>query len=272
MARGHKIDNVVEVPLVLNAEAEKAKKTKEAIALLKAVGAYADVEKAGASKKVRRGKGKMRNRRYRQRRGPLVIYNNDAGITRAFRNLPGVELCQVDRLNLLTLAPGGHLGRFCIFTAPAFERLDEIFGTFSEASATKTGYTLPKHIVSNGDLERIINSNAVQSKLRPAIKQQKMHTRKKNPLKNLGVMVRLNPYAVTMKRTEMLAQASRAAKKAELLEAKRKGTAESTTELKKKRKLAGRAFYEAMMEDEFDDEDEYETESEEDEDDEDEEE
>ena len=62
--------------------------------------------------------------------------------------------------------------------------------------------------VTNGDLERIINSDAIQSKLRPAIKQQKLHTRKKNPLKNLGVMVRLNPYAVTMKRTEMLAQAT----------------------------------------------------------------
>lgn len=263
MARGHKIDEVVELPLVLNADSEKAKKTKEAIALLKAVGAYADVEKAGASKKVRRGKGKMRNRRYRSRRGPLVIYNNDAGITQAFRNLPGVELCQVDRLNLLTLAPGGHLGRFCVFTAPAFARLDEIFGTYSEASATKKGYTLPNHMVANGDLERIINSDAIQSKLRPAIKQQKMHTRKKNPLTNLGVMVRLNPYAVTMKRTEMLAQATRAKKKAELVEAKRKGTAASSAAEKKARKAAGRAFYEAMMEDDFSESEEEEESSEE---------
>lgn len=32
------------------------------------------------SKNLRRGKGKMRNRRYVQRKGPLVIYGNDAGI------------------------------------------------------------------------------------------------------------------------------------------------------------------------------------------------
>lgn len=45
------------------------------------------------------------------RRGPLVVYNADQGIKRAFGNLPGVELLNVDRLNLLKLAPGGHMGR-----------------------------------------------------------------------------------------------------------------------------------------------------------------
>ena len=68
----------------------------------------------------------MRNRRYTLRKGPLVVYANDGGITKAFRNLPGVELAHVDRLNLLQLAPGGHLGRFCIWTKSAFERLDKV--------------------------------------------------------------------------------------------------------------------------------------------------
>ena len=55
--------------------------------------------------------GKMRNRRTVMRRGPLVIYNEDHGIHQAFRNLPGIELLCVDRLNLLKLCPGGHMGR-----------------------------------------------------------------------------------------------------------------------------------------------------------------
>lgn len=45
------------------------------------------------------------------RKGPLIIYNEDHGVTKAFRNLPGVDLLPVDRLNLLRLCPGGHLGR-----------------------------------------------------------------------------------------------------------------------------------------------------------------
>ena len=61
----------------------------------------ADVEKARASRNLRRGKGKMRNRRYVTRKGPLVVYSGDSGISRAFRNIPGVELQSVESLNLL---------------------------------------------------------------------------------------------------------------------------------------------------------------------------
>lgn len=50
------------------------------------------MEKVINSKKLRAGVGKLRNRRHRMRRGPLVIYNEDKGITKAFRNIPGVEL------------------------------------------------------------------------------------------------------------------------------------------------------------------------------------
>ena len=82
----------------------------------------------------------MRNRRHRQRRGPLVVYNEDNGIVKAFRNLPGVELVNVRRLNLLQLAPGGHLGRFVIWTEGAFGLLDEVFGTFDKASTFKKDY------------------------------------------------------------------------------------------------------------------------------------
>jgi hypothetical protein len=32
-------------------------------------------------------------------------------------------LIQVDALNLLKLAPGGHVGRFCIWTESAFKKL-----------------------------------------------------------------------------------------------------------------------------------------------------
>jgi large subunit ribosomal protein L4e len=139
LARGHRIEEVEEVPLVIGG-AEGLQKTKEAVALLKAHGAYADVRKAAASRTLRAGKGKMRNRRHRQRRGPLVVYKEDNGIVRAFRNLPGVELVNVTRLNLLQLAPGGHLGRFVIWTEGAFAALDEVFGTTEKASVYKKDY------------------------------------------------------------------------------------------------------------------------------------
>jgi len=140
LARGHRIEQIEEVPLVVDDVTEAFTKTKQALALLKSLHAYADVLKVSNSRKLRAGKGKLRNRRHRQRRGPLVVYNEDKGIVKAFRNLPGVELVNVRRLNLLQLAPGGHLGRFVIWTQGAFALLDEVFGTFEKASVHKKDY------------------------------------------------------------------------------------------------------------------------------------
>jgi len=206
LARGHKIAELPEVPLVIGNACEGLQKTKQAIAALTAVGAYPDVEKVKASRKLRAGKGKMRNRRHVQRLGPLVVYNEDKGITKAFRNLPGVDLAQVERLNLLQLAPGGHVGRFIVWTKSAFDRLNDIYGAVDRVSKHKSGYTLPQNIMNNSDLTRLINSDEIQSTLRPTNTKITRSRRKKNPLKNLGVKVRLNPYALSLRRAELLHQ------------------------------------------------------------------
>jgi len=66
-------------------------------------------------------------------------------------------------------------------------------------------------MMTNSDLPRIINSDEVQCKVVPAKTQSKFRRIKKNPLKNLGVMVKLNPYAMKQKRQ---ARAGEAGKKA----------------------------------------------------------
>jgi large subunit ribosomal protein L4e len=222
LARGHRVEQIEEVPLVIEDAAEAFTKTKQAVTLLKSLHAYADVVKVSNSRKLRAGKGKLRNRRHRQRRGPLVVYNEDNGIVKAFRNLPGVELVNVRRLNLLQLAPGGHLGRFVIWTHAAFALLDEVFGTFETASVHKKDYlyvdgfiqdsnmfiipySLPTAKISNPDVTRLINSDEIQSVVRPAGQkvQKRPWTQKKNPLVNKAVLFRLNPYAKTLRRQEL---------------------------------------------------------------------
>merc|ERR1712010_106796 len=201
MARGHRISEVPECPLVIDSSIESVDKTSKAVKILKDVGAFEDVEKSKSSRQIRSGKGKMRNRRHVQRRGPLVVYAEDNGINQAFRNLSGVEVCSVERLNLLQLAPGGHLGRFVIFTEAAFDKLDAIFGGANgKLSEEKKGYRVPRSIMTNSDLPRIINSDEVQARVVPAKTQTKFKRIKKNPLKNLGVMVKLNPFARKQKR------------------------------------------------------------------------
>jgi large subunit ribosomal protein L4e len=206
MARGHKISEVAEIPCVVNDEFESVQRTKQAIKSLTEFGAYDDVVKAKTSKKLRCGKGKMRDRRHVARRGPLVVYNEDNGVVQACRNLPGVELCNVESLNLLQLAPGGHMGRFVVWTEGAFKKLNEIWGSVNRESTQKSGYFLPRTIMTNSDVTRLINSDEIQSKVRDPVKVHKGSRLKKNPLKNLGVKVRLNPYAQVLRRAELLAQ------------------------------------------------------------------
>merc|ERR1711881_763775 len=137
--------------------------------------------------------GKMRNRRYTLRRGPLVIYNEDNGLVRAFRNIPGVQTSSVDSLNLLQVAPGGNFGRFIIWTEGAFKKLNEIYGSMKSAAPAKKGYHLPRAMMENADVARIINSDEVQSVLKPKLDAPKTSGLKKNGLKNKNIMARLNP-------------------------------------------------------------------------------
>jgi large subunit ribosomal protein L4e len=236
LARGHRIGKIAEVPLVINNSVESITKTKDAINVLKRIKALADVQKVKRSKKLRAGQGKLRNRRFTQRRGPLIIYKKDSGIVRAFRNIPGVELLPVRSMNLLQLAPGGHLGRFIIWTQGAFEYLNKLFGTEKKGSKTKKGYTLPKPLLSNADLQRLVNSDEVQNAIRPAkARRTKPAHHKKNPLNNLGVLLKLNPYAKTLRRRTILAS-----------QKKKTVTKAQKAEVRKKKK-AGHAHYKKVL-------------------------
>jgi len=206
-ARGHRVDKVPELPLVVSNDIESTRKTQKALEILEAIGAFDDTQKVKDSRNLRRGVGKSRNRRYVQRRGPLVVYSEDNGLVKAFRNIPGVDTVNVTRLNLLSLAPGGHLGRFIVWTKGAFEKLDSLYGTQFKAAAEKTGYHLPRASMSQADLNRIINSDEIQSVIRLPKKPRQVQ-RKKNALRNLGVMNKLNPHNIILRRNQLKKKAA----------------------------------------------------------------
>ena len=56
MARGHRIENIPEVPLVVANGIESVQKTSNAVKLLKDLNAYDDVKRCKSSKKIRAGK------------------------------------------------------------------------------------------------------------------------------------------------------------------------------------------------------------------------
>lgn len=110
---------------------------------------------------------------------------------------------------MLQLAPGGHVGRFCIWTESAFSQLDSIFGTADTPSSTKVHngnpYRLPRGMMTNSDLSRIINSDEVQSVVEAPKEGSKPAVAKVNPLKGTSTaskeaMATLNPAMPSLKK------------------------------------------------------------------------
>ena len=121
LARGHDVSLVPELPLVIESAAESINKTKDAIKSLLNLGVLRDILRKQKSKKIRGGIGKMRNRKFKNYKGPLFIYEKTA---RSFRNISTLSICNFNSLDLLKLAPGGHIGRLCIWSYNSFLKLD----------------------------------------------------------------------------------------------------------------------------------------------------
>ncbi|XP_055376926.1 60S ribosomal protein L4 [Condylostylus longicornis] len=213
-SKGHIIDGVSEFPLVVADDVQKLQKTKQAVIFLRRMKIWADIQKVYKSQRFRAGRGKMRNRRRIQRCGPLIVYSKDEGLRRAFRNIPGIETMRVERMNLLKLAPGGHVGRFVIWTESAFKRLNELFGSWKAASKLKKGYNLPQPKMANTDLSRLLKSEEIRKVLRDPKKKVFRRVRRLNPLTNTRQLIKLNPYAEVLKRRAIMASEKRKAARA----------------------------------------------------------
>jgi large subunit ribosomal protein L4e len=125
--RGHKIANLEQIPFVVDDELETIKTTKETREIFKDLGIMDDILRAKNGRKVRSGKGKLRGRKYRNPKGPLVVVGNDRGISLGARNHPGIDVVEVNNINAELLAPGTHAGRLTIYTKSAIDKLGELF-------------------------------------------------------------------------------------------------------------------------------------------------
>ncbi len=127
--RGHVVMNPdLILPIVLNQEVSKIEKTKELLSLFEKLGLYEDIRRVRESLKIRAGKGKRRGRRYKERKGPLLVKLGDEPISKAFRNLPGADVADVRALAVHLLAPGSLPGRLTFWTLNAYEYLAEKYG------------------------------------------------------------------------------------------------------------------------------------------------
>jgi large subunit ribosomal protein L4e len=132
VSRGHHIEDVVEIPLVVANDFESLSKTKEAEEALIRLGVLSEIFKAKHGTKIRAGKGKSRGRKMKRPVGPLIVVGENKGVIEATRNIPGVDAAMVSDLNVELLAPGTHPGRLTVWTCGAIEKLGEFYGKGEE--------------------------------------------------------------------------------------------------------------------------------------------
>lgn len=120
--RGHLLPKIY--PFIIDNEIENIKKTKDAKNVLENFG-FKEELKRTAKKKIRSGVGKLRGRKYKKKKGLLIVVSKDCSLSRSLKNIPGVETVVVNKLNAELLAPGSVPGRLTIFTKAAIERMEK---------------------------------------------------------------------------------------------------------------------------------------------------
>ena len=120
--RGHAFDEKITLPIVVDDDFEKIKKTKDIITALEKIGIYDDVLRSVNGKHIRAGRGKTRGRRYRTPKSLLIVSTKDV-LEKSSNNLCGVDIAKPDQLNIEYLAPGGDAGRLTLFTKSALQQI-----------------------------------------------------------------------------------------------------------------------------------------------------
>ena len=91
-------------------------------------------------------------------------------------------------------------------------------------------------MITNPDIAKIINSNEIQSVVRPRGHDNTPRTTgRKNPLRNRRALERLNPYAKTLHQLEKTTHESNRKKREEALKSKRSATKEQKADRKTRR-------------------------------------
>jgi len=111
-------------PLIIEDKLESIKKTKEIISILEKFDLKKELTRC-SQKKVRAGKGKTRNRKYRKKTGPLIVVSKKCELQKSAKNIPGIDIIEIKNLNTELLAPGTQAGRLTIYTDKAIEVLEK---------------------------------------------------------------------------------------------------------------------------------------------------
>ena len=109
-------------PIIVSNEMESLRKTADVINLIKKLGLEWLLER-GSEKTRRKGIRRLTKQKL-YKKSILIIIKDDNGVSRAARNIPGVDICMVKDMRANLLAPGGRPGRPTIWSEGAISSAD----------------------------------------------------------------------------------------------------------------------------------------------------
>ena len=120
--RGHLLpDNY---PFILDDKFESIYKTKDVVKTLRTLDFEKELGRV-KEKNIRAGKGKSRGRKYKKKKGPLIIVSKMCKAYKAASNIPGIDVVDVKNLNIESIAPGAEAGRLTLWTSGAINILEK---------------------------------------------------------------------------------------------------------------------------------------------------
>lgn len=131
-SRGHKIDAIKNLPLVVSDDISHVNKAKDLRSVLKSLNLSDDIERVERTWKNRTGKPRRRGRVTRAGKSILIVVDKDEGIGKASGSILGVDTINVKNLSVLHLAPGSHPARLVLWSKGAIEHLKSLSVTALE--------------------------------------------------------------------------------------------------------------------------------------------
>ncbi len=119
--RGHFVE---EYPLILENDIENIKKTKEVLAFLKTIGLEKELERSSKTTSLT-GRARRRGRKTKGRKGPLIVVSKKCDLIDTAVNIPGIDVVEIQSVNVELLAPGCDYGRLTLYTEGAIEQLEK---------------------------------------------------------------------------------------------------------------------------------------------------
>ncbi len=120
--RGHVIPE--NFPFIIEDKFESLDKTKSVKDAIFNLGFDKEIARS-AIKNVRAGKGKVRGRKYKKKKGILFVVSQDCKLLKSANNIAGIDVVKINDLNAELLAPGAVPGRLTLFTKSALDKMEK---------------------------------------------------------------------------------------------------------------------------------------------------